>query len=67
MRMRTLGAIVAIVTYIGVGLGVSWAILTGLTMLFNSVFPMMLGMEEIVPFQMLILILFTILFKKITL
>ena len=67
MRMRTLGAIVAIVTYIGVGLGVSWAILLGITMLFNSIFPMMLGMEEIVPFQMLILILFTILFKKITL
>ena len=65
--MKRISAIVAIVIYIGVGLAVSWAILVSLTMLFNSVFPMMLGMEEIVPIQMLLLILFTILFKKITL
>ncbi len=65
--MKRISAIVAIVIYIGVGLAVSWAILVSLTMLFNSVFPMMLGMEEIDPFKMLLLILFTILFKKITL
>lgn len=65
--MKRISAIVALVIYIGVGLAVSWAILVSLTMLFNSVFPMMLGMEEIVPIQMLLLILFTILFKKITL
>lgn len=65
--MKTISAIVAIAIYISVGLAVSWAILVSLTMLFNSVFPMMLGMEEIVPIQMLLLILFTILFKKITL
>lgn len=65
--MKRISAIVAIAIYIGVGLAVSWAILVSLTMLFNSVFPMMLGMEEIVPIQMLLLILFTILFKKITL
>lgn len=65
--MKRISAIVALVIYIGVGLVVGWAILVGLTMLFNSVFPMMLGMEEIVPIQMLLLILFTILFKKITL
>ena len=65
--MKRISAIVAIAIYIGVVLAVSWAILVSLTMLFNSVFPMMLGMEEIVPIQMLLLILFTILFKKITL
>jgi hypothetical protein len=65
--MKRISAIVAIAIYISVGLAVSWAILVSLTMLFNSVFPMMLGMEEIVPIQMLLLILFTILFKKITL
>lgn len=65
--MRTVGAIVIVLGFIALSLWISWIILLGFTMLFNSIFPDMLGMEEIDPFKMLLLILFTILFKKITL
>lgn len=65
--MKQLAGLLVIVGFMTLGGTVTYLILTAITDMFNFIFPELLGMEYITKTQMVLLILFTIVFKKLTL
>ncbi len=65
--MKTIFTLVIFTALIAILATISYLLLVGITDIFNNIFPEMLGMEPISITQMVLLIIFTIIFKKITL